>query len=115
MATVIYNCKHCKIGKRVEYPIGNSKTGFFRLATNGVGPQVPACVYIQAIGGGKPTVYAGDTENGLCSQCGRMMSYAPLKGRTNPEHKCDARCMASRGPLCECSCGGANHGKSWAA
>lgn len=108
--TVIYNCKHCKRGKRVEYPIGNSKTGFFRLATSGIGPQVPACVYIQSSGGGKPSVYGGDVENGLCSQCGRMMSYGALKAFTNPDHKCDARCTSARGHSCECACGGKNHG-----
>jgi hypothetical protein len=25
-------------------------------------------------------------------------------------HFCDARCMSARGPNCECSCGGKNHG-----
>jgi len=25
-------------------------------------------------------------------------------------HKCDARCMHAKGRVCECSCGGANHG-----
>ena len=26
---------------------------------------------------------------------------------------CGPKCMASKGPTCECSCGGENHGKSW--
>lgn len=25
-------------------------------------------------------------------------------------HKCDGRCMSAKGPVCECSCGGKNHG-----
>lgn len=27
-------------------------------------------------------------------------------------HKCDARCQNAKGHTCECSCGGANHGKN---
>lgn len=108
MATIIYNCRHCKRGKRVEYPIGNSNSGFFRLTYDG--RQIPAGVWIQSCGGGRPTVYAGDTENGLCSSCGRMMTYGALKSSTNPDHKCDSRCTSARGPQCDCSCGGKNHG-----
>lgn len=33
---------------------------------------------------------------------------------SNPSlHKCDARCMNAKGHNCECSCGGANHGKGF--
>lgn len=28
-------------------------------------------------------------------------------------HVCDARCMNAKGHNCECSCGGANHGKGF--
>ena len=34
--------------------------------------------------------------------------------RTPSKHKCDARCMNAKGNQCECSCGGANHGKGGA-
>ena len=108
MATIIYNCKRCKIGKRVEYPLGSKGSGAFRIDANG--QRVPACVYIQACGGGKPTVYGGDTEFGLCRNCGKMMDYGQLKGYVKPEQPCDARCTGARGHNCECSCGGANHG-----
>lgn len=29
---------------------------------------------------------------------------------TKRPHKCDARCMGATGQLCECACGGRNHG-----
>jgi hypothetical protein len=33
--------------------------------------------------------------------------------KKNPSlHKCDARCQNAKGHDCECSCGGANHGKN---
>jgi hypothetical protein len=113
VATIIYNCKHCKTGKRVEYPIERQRGHFFRLDSHG--QEQPSTIYIQSCGGGRPTVYGGDIEMGICAGCGTMMEPGMLKGYISADHKCDARCMASRGPLCECSCGGANHGKGWAA
>lgn len=107
MAVVIYNCKGCKKGKRVEYPIEGQRGYFYREAD---GQRIPAGVWIQACGGGKPTVYGGDIENGVCTTCSRMKTFGVLKAYLRPEHKCDARCTGARGHNCECSCGGANHG-----
>ena len=42
-------------------------------------------------------------------EIGRMMQTKPLRGRVT-NHKCNARCLASKGFVCECSCGGKNHG-----
>ena len=108
MTTIIYNCKNCKKGKRVEYPLGNRSNGFYRLDTRG--NRVDAGVWIQACGGGRPTEYGGDVEFGICPSCHRLMSYGQLKAFLNPECPCDARCTGARGHNCECSCGGANHG-----
>ena len=34
-----------------------------------------------------------------------------IERKRNPSnHKCDARCLNATGFLCECSCGGKNHG-----
>lgn len=34
--------------------------------------------------------------------------------KSNPSlHKCGARCVNAKGHDCECSCGGANHGKGY--
>lgn len=52
---------------------------------------------------GKPAV--------RCS-CGRTMIAKRLKGRVSSDHVCDARCLASKGYVCECSCGGENHGRA---
>jgi len=37
----------------------------------------------------------------------RSIAYSTRPSR----HRCDARCMNARGNNCECSCGGANHGR----
>ena len=109
MVTVIYNCKKCKTGKRVEYPLG-SKDRYYREDASG--KRIDGGIWMLAWGGGKPTEYGGDVENGICS-CGAMMTYGKLEGRYNPAVPCSAKCTSARGHTCECSCGGANHGSAW--
>lgn len=48
-----------------------------------------------------------------CVEHRRPLYFRPIKGVVNPEHHCDARCENAHGPNCECSCGGANHGKAY--
>jgi hypothetical protein len=108
--TLIYNCKRCKVGRKVEYP---EKSSFGYGRRDADGKYISAGAWIMACGGGKPTEYGGDPL-GLCPQCGRLMSYGELKGTFAPV-PCDARCTGARGHNCECSCGGANHGKNWSA
>lgn len=54
--------------------------------------------------------------NGLqrCWDCGGFWRSSEVFGRKS-EHECGAKCLASKGPSCECSCGGKNHGLGWAA
>lgn len=44
----------------------------------------------------------------LC--CGREVYLQPVKGTRKPEIKCGAKCWSSKGHVCDCSCGGRNHG-----
>lgn len=48
-----------------------------------------------------------------CLRCSRSFKVEQVRGRRT-EHECGARCMASKGPTCECACGGKNHGGSYA-
>jgi hypothetical protein len=49
-----------------------------------------------------------------CPACGgRISATAQLQARRNLE-PCNGVCMGARGPRCDCSCGGENHGASWA-
>ena len=117
MMTLIYNCKRCKVGRRVEYPLIQAPVSnaarriYWRMDA---GQRVPAGVWIESCGGGRPAVYGGDPL-GLCPGCGKNMKYAALVAVTHAEIKCDARCTGARGHTCECSCGGKNHGARWAA
>lgn len=41
-----------------------------------------------------------------------VSTFRAVEFKSNPSlHKCDARCQHAKGHSCECSCGGANHGK----
>lgn len=43
-------------------------------------------------------------------ECGNRVMLLPVKGITNPDVPCTAKCVNSKGFNCECSCGGKNHG-----
>lgn len=50
------------------------------------------------------------TVDGACPDHGAVtIRVTPIKG-TATDHTCDDRCMSARGPVCECACGGSNHG-----
>ncbi len=51
----------------------------------------------------------------MCLEHRRNLRWTRVDGRHNDEVRCDARCEGAKGPSCECSCGGANHGGRWAA
>ena len=42
--------------------------------------------------------------------CRTKITCKPVQGRLNRAKECNARCIASKGHVCECSCGGKNHG-----
>ena len=44
-----------------------------------------------------------------CPKCSRSILLSPVYGIVT-DHKCDAKCLNSKGHICECSCGGRNHG-----
>lgn len=42
-----------------------------------------------------------------------FLTMTRVEGTLSAAHLCDARCLAAIGPICVCSCGGANHGAGW--
>jgi hypothetical protein len=51
-----------------------------------------------------------------CPTCEyRWIGATAVIGTLKPEHKCDARCVNAGGGLCECACGGRNHGSAYTA
>ena len=55
------------------------------------------------------TVKMWNAKPSVRCDCGKSMAAKLLRGTTS-DHACGARCMGSKGHVCECSCGGANHG-----
>lgn len=117
MAAVIYNCKRCKVGRRVDYPnrCPTHRGAYWREAVP-IGSERTSRVYPGAYltyrGTDGTRIYDGDSM-GLCPGCARPMTWGYLQAVTVPEVRCDARCTHARGHKCDCSCGGANHGKQW--
>lgn len=50
-----------------------------------------------------------------CRKCSKARRVVLVKGKFSAKHECNAKCLASTGPSCECSCGGKNHGANHAA
>lgn len=48
-----------------------------------------------------------------CRTCRSQTSGTPVRGRYNPRQTCGAKCIYAKGPDCECSCAGANHGAGY--
>lgn len=44
---------------------------------------------------------------------GWLVELQQVKGILKPNHVCNAKCTSSKGHVCECSCGGKNHGGSF--
>ncbi len=99
MATYIARCRTCQIA---------TSTQAFRL--DRASAVMGALVYDRA---GESGVY-----NGLampCRGCGKLKMVKAVKAKLSPTHICNAKCETSKGFQCECSCGGKNHGKAFAA
>jgi hypothetical protein len=48
-----------------------------------------------------------------CPSHGRAYVWHEIAGTYSHTRRCDDRCIYARGPDCECSCSGANHGRGW--
>lgn len=48
----------------------------------------------------------------VCRGCGKAKYAKAVRGVFSAKHVCSAKCMASTGTQCECSCAGKNHGAS---
>lgn len=48
-----------------------------------------------------------------CATHKRELRTEIVNGKFSKDHICDSRCTGAKGHNCECSCGGANHGKDF--
>jgi hypothetical protein len=54
--------------------------------------------------------YKGVLETCEICQCGGHIPLSEIVAKTT-NHKCDAKCTNATRHICECSCGGKNHGR----
>lgn len=102
MATVIYNCKKCKVGRRVVYPHRDGRGSFHRTAEGG-----------RRVTPGRAYGPSGERDGDAVCACGRFMDWGKLDAHFSESVLCDARCTNARGHKCECACAGENHGSGW--
>lgn len=98
-------CKCCKGAVRIEAPESRrveAHLGYGRRETR---------VYRRLPNGAEVQGY--DRFFAPCL-CGKSVEFRMVRGIVTA-HECNAKCMSSTGFVCECSCGGKNHGASHAA
>jgi hypothetical protein len=96
-------CKACKSVKVVDAICGNA------YLIPGGGIEVEGKHYWTQNLSLVPFAMAAQ-EGYFACDCGRRMVWTALKAKFSAVHVCGAKCLASKGPSCECSCGGKNHG-----
>lgn len=48
-----------------------------------------------------------------CVECGKGVYGQTIQGKVSDKMPCGAKCLASKGPVCECTCAGENHGSNY--
>ena len=106
---VAFRCSNCKAHRRVEFLHTVETTewwfeGRCVVSRRHTWAPLQPVEIVRAFGAELPRI--------KCSACGcgRMTGRA-IEGTHNPAVKCGAKCTHAKGHVCECECGGANHGK----
>lgn len=98
------HCKGCGVYTSAIDPDGMRGASAFEAGWAGAPDQRPA-VFFDTMG----------NHALACRGCGAARRAKVVAGRYNPKHVCNAKCLASRGFVCDCACGGKNHGASYEA
>jgi hypothetical protein len=53
------------------------------------------------------------SQDAECPRCGAMQWHAKRIEGFKTDETCGGKCRNAKGPQCECSCGGENHGKGY--
>ncbi len=106
---VMYRCKRCKITIRRTFE--QKKETFFYTAhlPNGMTLQKSKVSSVDYFDGAQRVGHNFiPSEN--CPKCKRYMDSAPIEGHLVETVACNAKCTTAVGHVCDCSCGGENHG-----
>ncbi len=71
--------------------------------------RIPTGSFLGKCSGGCGTVKT--SEKFVKHSCGAWITgYTEIKTRVT-DHECGPRCTSALGPVCDCTCGGENHGE----
>lgn len=108
-ANYVGRCKRCRKGVAVVDAVrGTSRLNTKDRRCDLVLADQAGRIYQAADHGTNPCAYWAPCK------CGGWVVVKHVAGSVT-DHVCGAKCMASTGPNCDCSCGGRNHGRSFAA
>ena len=104
---VIFQCKNkeCKHTWAYDYTVYEKW----------VGPRKAIYLYRETIGVTGYKKLVSDAVDGMrYPACGVFKVTArDVKGSYSENHVCGGSCVNAKGPICECSCCGKNHGSAW--
>ena len=97
----IFRCARCKkAGARDTFRVTLTRLSPYRVQ--------------DAAGSVYATAYAHSVPPIACpGGCGAEVWGAEVEGRLVESIACTAKCRNAKGPSCDCSCGGENHGHTW--
>lgn len=100
---VIFACNKCKLVRAYDYEVKNS-IGYY-------GKRIVH--YLRRDVANKKTIEA--YQDARCTNCNSTNVKQNFVTGHKSDKKCDARCTGAKGPACDCSCAGRNHGAGWLA
>lgn len=108
----IYTCRNrnCKHVWALEYrEEGTSRYGT-KIGTREL-KQGETSAHEDRYNGGRRS-YTDDVNGSLrCPECGcNLPKGGQVQGHYSSQHKCSAKCIGAKGVVCDCECGGENHG-----
>ena len=110
---IIYRCRRCKATLRIDYETSVRREFYVaRDHATGYERQGVRTQHWFRLADGTVTAWLPAKD---CPRCGRLMERKSIVGTLNPSIPCNPKCMGATGPVCECSCGGENHGGRWIA
>jgi len=100
----IGRCKTCRTAHRVDgmLAVGHAERRHDQIVVSGT-----ACYLTSGNGTDPSSLWVA-----CCTTRARLSRVYDSHKPNRPRHECNAKCMASTGPACECKCGGAKHGSS---
>lgn len=105
-------CKACKTASRVDGRIAAGRRTIRGVTLDETIVVSGTSCYRTADQGSNATVLFVSCQ---CTARVKLQRVFDDRKPNRPRHECNAKCLSSTGPSCECKCKGANHGASASA